>query len=87
MDLIDGKIVWTLHATHGMPLEMTLNILAEKNQIPTWDRLLESAKKDGAKLDRLSERIIIAVSDSYPGDVAAIVRQKLPRLVECVMQS
>ena len=81
MELIDGEQVWAWHATYGFPLEMSLTILAERGFVPTWDRLLESAKKDGTNLPRLIDRIIAAAYDAYGEDVGGIISVKLPKLL------
>jgi len=65
MELIDGKIVWELYATYGVPLEVIIPRLAEENVIPTWDTLLNYAEKDGANLSRLINRLKDLIEDSY----------------------
>lgn len=79
--LIDGEKVWELSATHGFPLEFTLADLAAHNKIPTWDRLILAAKKDGTNLIRFLPKLKDMITDAYPIEVSKIVCNKLDALV------
>ncbi len=80
MSLIDGKLVWVAHATHGLPLEISLPILFDEGIMPTWDTLLGAAQQDGANIERLVSRLVVIAGDVYPPEVNDVVRQKLPLL-------
>lgn len=75
--LIDGSFVWKLHATYGVPVEISFDLLAEKGLIPIWDQLFAAAKKDGANLERLKERVLIAVRDSYDRETASEIEKRM----------
>lgn len=82
MTVIDGADVWALSATIGLPLEMSLSLLCDKDCVPSWDRLLEAAQKDGTNMSRLLRRLHEMVGDAYPPDAAAVIRERLGLLAE-----
>lgn len=77
MTLVDGAAIWTLHATHGFPVDLSIPMLASEDCVPTWVPLLEAARRDGADMERLVTRLCEAVSDGYPPDIAAVIVRKL----------
>lgn len=79
--LIDGTKVWEMHATHGFVIELAIPALANKGYIPTWDKLILAAAKDGANLRVLVNRLKGIVVDSYPREIAFVIREKLPWLI------
>jgi alanyl-tRNA synthetase len=79
MTVIDGKIVWNLHATHGLPVEVSLELLARCGLVPSWDRLLTAAQADGTNIARLKSRLSDAIADAYPAH-AAVMIPKLEKL-------
>jgi alanyl-tRNA synthetase len=70
MMLIDGAVIWKLKATHGMPLDMTLDLFWSRRMLPTWAPLLKAAQKDGANIERLVKEIRQIVSNTYPTKIA-----------------
>jgi hypothetical protein len=83
-EFIDGKVVWDLHATHGLPIEFSIPIIALRGQVPTWESFFRAAKTDGANLRRLADRVAMAVKDSYPRDFALEVEKRLPLLLDYI---
>ena len=81
MNLIDGKIVWDTKGTHGLPLDMALQILAAKKLVPTWDRLFLAAKKDGANLAKLARELSFFVKEAYGAEFAAQFERRVPLLL------
>lgn len=79
--LVDGAAVWRLSATHGLPLELALSLLADDGRIPTWDRLLDAAAADGAHIPRLGRRLQDVISDAYAPEDAAEIRRRLTLLL------
>lgn len=79
--LIDGAKVWEMHATHGFVVDLAIPELARKGFIPTWDKLILAAAKDGANLRVLVRRLQGIVIDSYPREFAFVIREKLPWLI------
>ena len=79
--LIDGATVWKLHATHGFVVECSIPELAKHGYVPTWDKLIFAAAKDGANLRVLVDRLKGIVIDSYPREFALVIREKLPWLI------
>ena len=53
MKVIDGKTIWQLKATHGLPLDMALMLCAKHGVVPSWDDLMKAALADGANMGRL----------------------------------
>jgi len=79
---IPGTEVWRWHATHGVPLEISLPMLADRGLVPTWDTLLDSARKDGANAKTLVRRLQSAVQDAYGKEVGREIANRLPSLIE-----
>jgi len=81
MKVVDGALVWKLHATYGFPLELSLPILADRGLVPAWDRLLDAAAADGADVARLIRRLDESCGDAYPPDMADFIRAGLQHLL------
>lgn len=75
--IVDGAQLWALHATRGFPIELSIPLLAAQGYVASWDALLEAAKRDGANMDRLTDRLCEAVADAYPHPIATVI---VPRL-------
>lgn len=84
---LSGFKFWELHATHGFTLELLLPELAKEGMIPIWHQIFIAAHNDGANLKRLCTRLVCAVEDSYPKEVAMAVAEKLPLLLDWMRQS
>jgi alanyl-tRNA synthetase len=80
MNILDGKVIWSLHATHGFPLEISIPMIADKGFVPSWDRLLNAAKKDGTNIDRLVGRLQDIARDAYAEPTSNIIAERLPKL-------
>jgi hypothetical protein len=70
----EGKLVlggvFSFYETHGLPLDIILSQLWEKNALPDWIALVADMIKAGRPLDRTMEAIEAAVYDAcYPMDV------------------
>lgn len=65
--VICGSLVWKLHAEQGMPIELSIPLLWDiGNTTPTWPELIAAGVKDGANKQRLLERIVGVIQDTYP---------------------
>ena len=51
--IIDGHEFWSLHATHGLPLDFLVEELCGQGVYPKWDQVFEAAHKDGSNLKKL----------------------------------
>ena len=71
MKLVDGGELWKLHATHGIPIEIGLIVAQQRGFIPTWDRIVTEAEKDGTNIPRFKRRLLSACRDVYPPDVCS----------------
>ena len=80
MRLVSGAEVWRWHATHGVPLEISLPMLADRGLVPTWDTLLDYAHKDGANEKTLIRRLQSAAQDAYGKDVGRVISERLSLL-------
>lgn len=80
MKVVSGAEVWRWHATHGVPLEISLPMLADKGLVPTWDALLDSARKDGANEKTLIRRLQSAALDAYGRDDGSVISERLALL-------
>lgn len=81
MKVIPGNQVWQWHATHGFPLELSLPLLADRGLVPSWDTLLEAARKDGANVRTLVRRLQAAALDAYGRAAGQIISDRLPLLL------
>ena len=63
--LVDGAVVWQLHATHGLPLDVSIPILLARGDVLTWEPLLRAARADGADPVAVLDRCAAAVRDSH----------------------
>ena len=78
MKVLDGSKVWDLHETHGMVLELSLPLLAERDIVPSWLDLIGAARKSGVNISRFMVRLRNAILDSYPPEFAAEILLRLP---------
>ena len=77
MNLIDGAVIWKIKATHGLPLDFALTRLAQLDAVPTWDRLIESASRDGADIPKLVRELQFFVKEAYAPEVAHEINNRL----------
>ena len=65
----DGKNVvagvYKVFETHGLPLDILLSILAEKNSVPCWMSAHREALAAGMKHERILAKLEEALSDAY----------------------
>ena len=87
MKPISGALVWTLHATHGLPFEISIPMLAERGLVPTWHDVLCAASKDGCQWTVLIPRLQDAAMDSYPQDYARVVCERLQAILDSILLS
>ena len=65
----EGKLVYDIFKmvdTHGLPLEIVLDVLTEHNALPDWVAFYEGCFKQGMKPDRILLRIEIGMVDFHP---------------------
>ena len=79
--IVSGAVVWEMHETHGVLLEVSLPACFERGIVVTWLDLLSEARKSGANIERLVTRIHHIISDSVGGDWANEWLRRI-RLVE-----
>ena len=80
--LIDGKAIWEMHATHGLPIEISIPMAASMSYMPTWLDILCAASDDGAKWGILIPRLKDCAMDAYESDVAKEICKKLNSILE-----
>lgn len=81
---MDGRKVWEMHATHGLPLEVSLMELGRKGIMVTWLDLLEAASRDGADWCTLIPRLQFAVKEAYPEADADVINTRLDNILRQV---
>lgn len=81
MTLIDGALVWKMKATHGLPLDMALVVLAKQGMVPTWDRLFDAAEKDGTNIPKLIRECQFYVKEAYFEPDAKAINSRLDLLL------
>ncbi len=76
--------VWKLHATHGLPVEMSIMFMGMKGWTATWDQRFVAAKRDGANLPVLARWVSEAVGNAYPPAFVEGFRARLPLWIEAL---
>ena len=79
--LTHGDTIWEMYATHGIPPEISLGMLNDKKLIPTWDTFFMAAKKNGANLDRIHDRMLTCIIDAYPERISKVINKYLHLIV------
>jgi hypothetical protein len=87
MRIIDGELVWSMKATHGVPLDFVLQQLAAADTVPAWDGLFSAALRDGANLDKLVRELNFFVREAYRADIAEQINARMPMVPAYVRQS
>jgi hypothetical protein len=82
--LLDGAEVWRLKAESGLPLDMSLAAMWQRGAMPTWPRLLDAARRDGANLTTLVRALLEDARTIYPEAVYRVLCEKLPPLAAAV---
>lgn len=79
----DGKIVlaglYKFYETHGLPLDVLFDCCMERNTIPDWIDLYQSARLAGMQHDRVLSKLEEAISDSYGKEWSDIVISRLDK--------
>ena len=57
--------VFYLVGTHGIPLEVVLELMKARGMLVSWPLYVEDAMKDGAKLNTVRARAFSAVREVY----------------------
>lgn len=57
--------VFKFFETHGMPLDELLQLLKERNHLPSWLHFYDEARAAGMKHDRILSKLDPAISDVY----------------------
>ena len=69
---IDGSLtfsnVFALVGTHGLPLDVVLGYFKDNNLTIDWIDYIQNSINDGAKLDGVKVKILMAVTDVYGRD-------------------
>lgn len=66
---VEGKPVvagvYRVFETLGLPLEVVLQVVHDKDMVPCWMSLYREAKAAGMQHDRILSKLDPAISDSY----------------------
>lgn len=57
--------VWKFYETHGLPLDVILNLCIEKNWMPCWTTLYKDMLSAGMKHGRILSKLEESISDSF----------------------
>ena len=82
--LIDGKLIWEMHATHGLPIEISIPLAAQEHLMPTWMELLYAASDDGAKWHLIIPRLKESICDGYEDAEAQEICARLDLILKKV---
>jgi len=79
----DDKIVlsgaYHFFETHGVPLDVLFTLFMERNSVPDWVELYQSARLSGMKHDRILSKLEEAISDSFGKKWSDIVISRLDK--------
>ena len=68
-ETVDGKTVYAgvykFYETHGLPIDIILEALRDKNAIPCWVSFHREARMAGMKHTRILSKLDEALSDVY----------------------
>lgn len=82
----DGKAVlagvYKTFETHGLPLDILLDVLLQKDAIPCWMSFYREASAAGMKHERILSKLEGPLSDVYGGEFQKVVFAKLELLHE-----
>jgi hypothetical protein len=71
--------IYQTFETHGIPLEIILSILKDKDAIPNWIDLYKDCRLAGIKHDRVLSRLEEAINDSYGKEFSEHILPKLDK--------
>jgi hypothetical protein len=77
VNMVDGSAIWRLHATHGVPLDISVPECGRRGIMITWLKLLIAADKDGANWTTLIPRLCTAIEDGYPRELSGPICRRL----------
>jgi len=81
--VVDGKFVFKMSDTHGLPLEITVDLLRQKNMVVDWVSFYNAASDVGWQPKRIFSRIEAAVGDVF----GSRARQEVStRLMFCLLR-
>ena len=60
--------VYKLCETHGLPLDVILPIMAERNQVPNWINFFQQAQANGMKHSRIIAKLTGPIAEAYGED-------------------
>lgn len=79
----DGKEVlaglYKFYETHGLPLDVLFICCMERNAVPDWIELYQSARLAGMGHNRLLSKLEEAISDSFGKEWSDIVISRLDK--------
>lgn len=74
--------VFSLYDTRGLPLDVVLDTLKERNIVPDWPLFCMDALRAGWKPSTIKTRIADAVADVYGHTYCAEVQKRLNALLK-----
>jgi hypothetical protein len=72
--------VFDLFDSHGLPLDVVLDLCNQRGWIPCWNTFYADAKVSGWKHATVMLRLIPVVNDIYGKEVSEVVTQRLGTL-------
>lgn len=80
---VDDKMVlagtYKFFETHGLPLDVLFICYMERNAVPDWMELYQSARLAGMQHDRILSKLEEAISDSFGKEWSDIVISRLDK--------
>ena len=77
-DVIDG--VWKTYETHGLPLNIILDLCIRKNWVPDWISLYKQMRYSGMQHSRILSKLVEAINDSFGKEFCDVVISRLDQI-------
>ena len=82
----DGKTVvngfFKMYDTNGMPMDILLTIMDEKNMVPSWTQFVIDALNAGWKEKTIIHRVSEATTDVFGPEYSDIVIKRIKEILE-----
>lgn len=76
--VVDG--IWKTYETHGLPLDIILDLCIRKNWVPDWIALYKQMRHSGMQHSRILSKLEEAINDSFGKDFGEVVISRLDQI-------
>lgn len=76
--VVDG--IWDMYETHGLPMDIILDLCLRKNWVPDWIALHKSMIASGMEHSRILSKLEEAINDSFGKEFCDVVISRLDQI-------